>query len=421
MQLTKTQLQKIEEGYAVLLKYGILYLACEKRTGKTAIAQSIGAKFASYVCFITKKKAMKSIEKDYKALKFSYKIDIISMDSCHKITGKPDLYILDEAHSFGAFPKPSLRTKNLKEKIGNTPVILLSATPTPESFSQIYHQLWLSNFSPFKLYKNFYRWAEAFVNKQKKRIGAIEVNDYSDAKIHLIKPLIEPLMIRMTLEEAGICEDYKENILTVRMSDRVYAMAKMMKTDNIIRAGSDWEALGDTAAKKMSKMHQIFSGTIIDENDNFHIIDTTKAKFIKERFNDHRKVVIFYLYRGERAMLENVLGLENIETIPEEFRDNDKQWFICQFKSGREGINLSIADDIVFLNIDYAYLSYDQTKARIQSYGKEKTNHLWFIFAEKGIENNIYKCVMNKKSYTSSMFFKDKSIGNYDYEQGELF
>ena len=47
------------------------------------------------------------------------------------------------------FPKPSKRTKQIKQIVGDKKLILLSGTITPESYSQIYHQFWISEFTPF--------------------------------------------------------------------------------------------------------------------------------------------------------------------------------------------------------------------------------------------------------------------------------
>ncbi len=67
----------------------------------------------------------------------SYEMEVINYESIHKVESldRFDLIVLDEAHSMGAFPKPSNRAKQVKEIIKkyNPYVILLSGTPTPES------------------------------------------------------------------------------------------------------------------------------------------------------------------------------------------------------------------------------------------------------------------------------------------------
>ena len=78
-----------------------------------------------------------------------------------------DLVIVDESHCLGAFPKPSVRTKSIKEIVGSKYCILLSGTPTPESWSQIFHQFWISEYCPFPQ-KSFYAWAKSYVNVTKR-------------------------------------------------------------------------------------------------------------------------------------------------------------------------------------------------------------------------------------------------------------
>jgi len=129
----------IKDGVEILKDSNLLYLAMQVRTGKTltsmGICEEIGA---GHVLFLTKKKAMSSIENDYDLLaphKFS--ISIINYESMHKLPNiKWDVVILDEAHSLGAFAKPSKRAKQVKEMLmkNKSKAILLSGTPTPESY-----------------------------------------------------------------------------------------------------------------------------------------------------------------------------------------------------------------------------------------------------------------------------------------------
>ena len=128
----------------IVKKHRFVYLAMQVRTGKTltslGIAKEMGAK---RVLFITKKKAISSIKSDYNMLKPNFSLDLINYESLHKIEGSFDLIILDEAHNMKAYPKPTKGAKQVKIIIKkNDPlVILLSGTPTPESPSEMYHQV----------------------------------------------------------------------------------------------------------------------------------------------------------------------------------------------------------------------------------------------------------------------------------------
>ena len=106
----------IAEGIRVLKDTGLLYLAMEVRTGKTLTSLGICEGLdVDNVLFITKKKAISSITDDSDKLCPSFVLFTINYESLHKIPDiKWDVIICDEAHSMGAFPKPSKRAKEVK-------------------------------------------------------------------------------------------------------------------------------------------------------------------------------------------------------------------------------------------------------------------------------------------------------------------
>jgi superfamily II DNA or RNA helicase len=106
------QKEIILNGTEMLLQNKFLYLAMEVRTGKTLTSLAIAEKVnANNVLFVTKKKAISSIESDYALFGPNYNICIINYESLHLVKDDQqwDLIVLDEAHSMGAFPKPSQR------------------------------------------------------------------------------------------------------------------------------------------------------------------------------------------------------------------------------------------------------------------------------------------------------------------------
>lgn len=101
--------ERISTSAAALLREKrICYLSMECRTGKSltalATAKKLGVKS---VLFITKIKAKKSVEDDFRALNPNYELEVINYESVHKCNGKYDLVVCDEAHTLGAYPKPS--------------------------------------------------------------------------------------------------------------------------------------------------------------------------------------------------------------------------------------------------------------------------------------------------------------------------
>jgi len=86
----------------------------------------------------------------------------------------------------------------------------------------------------------------------------------------------------------------------------------------------------------------------------------------------------------------------------EEFNTTDK-WIALQIVSGREGISLKAAKYLVYYNIDFSAVSYWQSRDRLTTMERQH-NEVYWIFAKRGIENKIYKTVMEKKDYTLKIF-----------------
>jgi len=404
MKFRDYQEEIITKGSDVIAEHGFVYLAMEVRTGKTltslGIAKEMGVK---RVLFITKKKAISSIEADYQMLKPNFTLEVINYESLHKIEGSYDLVILDEAHSLGAFPKPSKRAKQVKVIIQkNDPlVILLSGTPTPESYSQMYHQVYAIPGNPFNRFVNFYRFCDKHVLVTQRPINGLNIRDYSKGQKSIMDAM-QPFFISYSQREAGFKVQTKEKVMHVKMSSLTYNLAKKLKKDLVVE-GNEQVILADTPVKLMMKLHQIYSGTVKFESGTSQTLDLSKAKFICKSFKD-KKIGIFYKFKEELKALKKVFN-GSLTTELEEFVNTDKN-IALQIVSGREGISLRQADCLVYYNIDFSATSYWQSRDRMTTKDRLNNNVFW-VFSRGGIEDQIYKAVVNKKDYTLNHFRKD--------------
>lgn len=395
------QLKICTRAKLILEQYGIVYLALEMRLGKTLISLEVCKRLqARSVLFITKKKAIQSILNDYRLGAFSFNITVINYEQLDKVKGKFDFIIIDEAHGLGAFPKPALRTKRLKNLVGTTPVIFLSGTPTPESYSQIFHQLWISDYSPFNNFKNFYAWAEFYVDIKSMFFRSVRVKDYSNARHLMIKEQINHLFISYTQAEAGFTTESSEKVDYIYMLPATLGyILNLIKKRHVNINGHN--IVADTPIKLLSKVHQLASGTVITESEEVLFLDNSKVQYI-HRVYGHLRTVIFYKYTAEGTMIRNLL--QSNTDNPEDFNAHKAQHFVCQIRAGALGINLTSADIIIFYNIDFSYLLYSQGKARTQDLHRTKENKVIWLFSNTAIEEDIYKTVLAKQDYTASYF-----------------
>jgi hypothetical protein len=404
MELRDYQIDISNKAVKILRVKRIVYISSEVRTGKTLMALNTAKLYgAKRVLFLTKKKAIKSITDDY--INFNYSNDfelvVINNESMNKATGKFDLVIHDESHRFGSFPKPSKGAKEFVSRFASLPIILLSGTPTPENYSQIFHQFWISAFSPFGQ-TTFYKWAKDYVNVKQKHLGYGIVNDYTDAKQNLIKPILEPYFVTFTQKEAGFISEVKENVLFCQMQESTYILIKRLKKDLVIE-GKEEIILADTAVKLMTKCHQLYSGTIKFESGNRKVLDDSKAQFILNRFATN-KIAIFYKFQAELEAIQNLWG-DDVTTDLDEFNNTDKD-IALQIVSGREGISLKNAKYLIYYNMDFSATSYWQSRDRLTTMDR-LSNEIFYIFSAGGIEQQIFESVKKKKNFTTSYFIKN--------------
>jgi len=416
MQLRDYQVDLSTKAFDLLTKHKIAYLSMQVRTGKTLTALNTCKLYgAKNVLFVTKKKATLSVVADYEHYKNDFKCFVINFEQLHNITDQYfDLVVIDEAHCTGAFPLPSKRTKQLKRLCHGLPIIYLSGTPSPESYSQLYHQFYISTYNPFTQ-KNFYTWArEGFVNIGTKYVFNRQIHDYTNANKEAIDKVVGHLFLPYTQQEAGFEQLIDEHIHQVTMSDRTYQVCNRLRIDKVITGKNGDVIEADTEVKLLSKLHQLYSGTVIfdvamcDEQDTA-ITDDSKVNYIFKTF-EGLKFAIFYKFKAERIAI--ILGAQKrglkVTESPEEFQAIDDMIFLSQFVSGREGVNLSTADCLVCYNIDFSAVTYFQVRARLQSKDRVDPAKVHWIFAKDGIEERIYKAVCNKKNYTTSYFIEEE-------------
>ncbi len=336
------------------------YLSGECRTGKTMVALSVVRNMAlEKVLVITKKKAIPSIESDIRKMNLEEIVSVTNFEMLKKFRGSSwNMIIVDEAHSVGAFPKPSQRYLNIL-KLRYNSIILMSGTPSPESFSQLYHQWSLTPFL-WSHYQNFYRWASDYVDVKEKRVGTgIVIKDYSDARQNRILKDIEPYTVQMTQKEAGFTQEVEEEVHMVKMSRRTYRLALRIIKDGVIGSPGRRSVVADTGAKVMSKLRQIYNGHVITERHGAIVFDKSKADYIKENFNG--RIAILYCFIAEGKMLREYFG-DRATDDPDIFNAVSDSVFIGQVKSCREGVNLS---DVVKLKESYTINHYRNDRGSI--------------------------------------------------------
>lgn len=401
MKLYEHQEELINKAKPILNKYKLVYIAAETRTGKTLSAIHLLKDDYRSILVITKKKALSSWISDIKLSNVN-NFDVINYEAIHKLThNNYDVIILDESHSIGSYPKPSERAKQIKEISKNKSIVYLSATPSAETFSQIYHQLWISDFNPFEE-TSFYKWYKNYGLPDQIFIRGIWLMQYKKAIEDKIINKIGHLIVTMTKEKANFDVIVNEKIHQVEVDEHYLNALNTFYRERVLTINNHYEIVAESSASTLNKLHQLNGGTIKINDKESMILSHHKVNYIKSNFGNEDKIVILCNYIKERELLLN--SLESSTDEVDNFKNGDYKYFIGHIKTFSEGVDFSYADTMIIYSLNFSATTYLQSRERLANKKRTKPITVHYIFTKNGIDEYIYKAVSNKMNFTNSYY-----------------
>lgn len=203
--------------------------------------------------------------------------------------------------------------------------------------------------------------------------------------------------------------ELREHFCLVEMPDLVKRIRDQLMKHCVVQ-GKTGTISADNAAALQMKIRQICSGSIIldpepgEKVGRSVTLSTAKAEYIKDRWPTE-KIVIFYVFKHELRIIQDVLG-DRVTTDLETFQNGPKS-ITLQIRSGREGLNLSAGEMIVFYSTEHSATSYFQGRDRLTTPTRLVSDiyWLWGTFdGIVGIDKEIYDVVTQKKNYTAAHF-----------------
>ena len=337
-----SQIAVSKEAYPILSKYGLVYLAMEERTGKTLTSILLAEMTTrTRVLVLTKKKAlMGDFDKKaetakegwygtfnkyggvpctrvnghpYWGLPSGTAFTVLNYHAIHKrqengkykLTIKPsdyDLIILDEPHAYlAAYPKLGAIWKSTKRLTKGQPVILQGATPYAQGYQLLYNQLRLSDWSPFRGYKNFYEFFADY------GIPTLIKTDYGLQETYKkckasVWTKCKHLFITYTRKELGFEHEPEDVLHYVELTQDTKDTYNDCMTKQLFIT-DEFEIMLDSSMKMRTTLHMI-EGGVAKEEDSYHQLENTeKINAIQDDFGDTDDCVIMYHYKAEGIKL----------------------------------------------------------------------------------------------------------------------
>lgn len=399
-----SQIEAANACYAILKKYGIVYLAGEERTGKliSAVVTAEMCKNIENVLVLTTKKALEGWQKDLANYSTVKNFTATNYHQACRLKPEYDLVILDECHNYlSSYPKASGIWQDVKKLTRGKPIIFSSATPHAQGRQQLYHQLALSTWSPWAEYKNFYAWHKEYGIETIVWVRGKAKKQYHVVEEDRIRDEVEHLFYTKTRSELDFEKEPVDKLHYIELSEMTKLAYNTLIRDKVLEFRDYGTVVADTPIKLRTLLHQMEGGgTKILKRDPVKekvytepkvLRNTEKIDYIKATWGDTEQLVIMFQYKSEGMKLA----------------EHFKKARILQSTTNAEGIDLSMCEHLVIYSQDFSTAKHSQRRARQANKFRKTDIIVHYLLVKDGISEQVYQTVsVNKINFVDSVFEK---------------
>lgn len=331
-----------------------------------------------------KSKSFKALQERFIIINF----DILAKFKDYILSDEVGHFIIDECHRIkNRFSDRSKVIQEIVDRYPNAKITLLSGTPIPNRFNDLFNYFKIAGHPLGESYKKF---TDEYTIKTASRGG----EKVTGAKN------IQDLKIKMA------------NFMLVKKMDDCFDMPE----DVVSRYTFDFDDYRDEYNAIIEEMAKEKNMAALRGHVHSINIITCKAKMkgmiqaIEDIIEEKGKVVVFGSYKEPFKILEEYFGARALKVdgttnsfdrdrYKREFWSNpEKQVFLGQYLAAGEALDLSIASDVFHINFPFTPRELRQAQFRCK-HPEKKNQHLriHYTFAKDSIDENLYNLLVSKE------------------------
>jgi SNF2 family DNA or RNA helicase len=286
----------------------------------------------------------------------------------------------------------SKRSKFILNNLKPANVILLSGTPTGGKYENLWSQLKLLGWN---ISKSKY-WDE-FVNYY--------VDDRLGFPMKIVKGYKQVNLLKNKMKEYGcffkktdeVFDLPKQQFINVNVEpSKEY---KTFQKTNVVMV-KDYELLGDSALNQLLYERQLCG-----------MFSTEKMNALKDLLSSSDdRFIIFYNFNHELEKIMAVCGDKPISIVNGNVKDltkyenEDNSVTLIQYQAGAMGLNLQLANKIIYFTPPLSSELFEQSKKRTHRIGQKKPCFYYQLICKDSVEEKIYFNLAKKQDYTEKLF-----------------
>lgn len=286
----------------------------------------------------------------------------------------------------------------------------LSGTPNSNSITDIWNQIkFLDNGK--RLGTSFYGFREAVCHPIQvgPQANMVKWEPRPGAELS-IAGLVGDITVRHKFEE---CQSIPPNFQTekhYRLSDKQLKAYQQMEKDAITQLKTGM-VTAVNAASVVTKLLQIASGAVYDQDSKIHLVDTGRYELIADLVEARKNSLVFFNWSHQRDQLVAEFDARGITyaVIDGHTSDKDRRDFVRLFQSGfyrvllahpasaAHGLTLTRATTTIWSSPTYNLEHFLQGNRRIYRTGQTQRTETIVVTAEYTVESNVLAKLSGKQ------------------------
>lgn len=317
-----------------------------------------------------------------------------------------DMVVIDELSSFKATTAKRWRDlKKVRPLIKK--IVGLTGTPAPNSLIDLWPQMYLLDRGERLGQTITYFRHEYFIPGRRKGYVVYDWIPKKDTKKRIYKK-IGDICVSMKSEDYLKMPEKTYNFIEVNLKDKLKTY-KQLEKDLLLPFKEGGDVVADNAASLSTKLLQMASGAVYDENQEVKKIHDEKIKALEDvvEASNGKPLLVFYWYKHDLQRLkENFKDARTLEDSKdiEDWNKGKIDMLLAHPASAGHGLNLqSGGSTIVWFSLTWSLELYQQANARLYRQGQKDHVIIHHLVAKGTIDENVKKALDNKRLNQESL------------------
>jgi SNF2 family DNA or RNA helicase len=273
-------------------------------------------------------------------------------------------------------------------------VILLSGTPTGGRYEELWSQCKLLG---WKISKKLF-W-DQFIETRTDILNGFPVKIVTGYKNvdHLKAKLREYGAVFMKTEDVLTLPETIHTVTPVQCTKEY----RRFRNDRILEMNGK-TLIGDTPLTRLLYLRQLAG-----------MYNPNKLERLRELFESTQdRIIVFYNFNHEYEFIQQLCEKldKPISTVNGQIKDlthyqsTSNSVTLVQYQAGAMGLNLQLANKIIYFSLPLSSELYEQSKKRIHRIGQTKTCFYYYLLTTGTIEYQIMDTLKQRKDFTDYLF-----------------